>query len=77
MARSKGGTPRARAISRAAALRASRKSMSFGESDIDFQSRPPSSRSGRPALSAPWKPCSSSRFRRSYCSVVRLPSRAV
>ena len=26
---------------------------------------------------APWKPCSSSASRRSYCSTVRLPSREV
>jgi hypothetical protein len=48
-----GGTPKAKAISRAAACLASMKSMSFGESDIAFQSSPPSRISGRPALAVP------------------------
>jgi hypothetical protein len=48
-----GGTPKASAISRAAEFFASRKSMSFGVSDIAFQSSPPSSNSGRPAFTAP------------------------
>jgi hypothetical protein len=47
--------------------------MSFGESDIDFQSSPPSRSSGRPARAAPVKPDSSSPFSRSYCSADRLP----
>jgi hypothetical protein len=50
---SSGGTPKASAISRAAACFASMKSMSFGESESGFQSSPPSSSSGRPALAAP------------------------
>ena len=40
------------------------KSMSFGESDSAFQSSPPSSSSGRPALVAPEKFSSSSSFSR-------------
>ena len=41
-----GGTPRASAISRAAVWRASIQSVTFGLSDMDFQSSPPSRSSG-------------------------------
>ena len=68
-----GGTPSASAISRAAAFLASMKSMSLGDSDSGFQSSPPSSSSGRPALRAPWKAASSSPRSRLNCSPVRLP----
>ena len=60
-----GGTPKASAISRAAACFASMKSMSLGDNDIAFQSSPPSSSIGRPALRVPWYWSSSSRFKRS------------
>jgi len=49
--RSMGGTPRANAISRAAACLVLTKSSSAGVSDSGFQSRPPSRRRGRPAYS--------------------------
>jgi len=51
------------------------KSMSFGESDIAFQSSPPSSSSGRPALAVPWYWSASSFFSRSNCaSDITAPS---
>src|SRR5690606_10574305 len=67
-----GGTPKASAISRAAVFLAARKSISWGESDMERQSSPPSSTMGRPALSAPEKAVSSSPLRRRYCSSLRL-----
>jgi len=49
-----GGTPKASAISRAALSLVFWNSMSEGEKPIGFQSSPPSSSIGRPALRAPW-----------------------
>ena len=48
-----GGTPKANAISRAAASLVFWNSMSEGLNPIGFQSSPPSSNIGRPALRAP------------------------